>query len=110
MFHSLKDLLPNALSRGRISRQVVASQMVEVASQALQDALPARRQSDARVLSFKDGILTIECANGSVADFVRERELFLLEALKKVCGDQPIRLQTRLVSGFRGKMPSDNFS
>lgn len=109
MFHSLKDLLPNALNRGRISRQVVASQMVEVASQALQDALPARRQSDARVLSFKEGVLTIECANGSVADFVREREGFLLSALKKIYGDQPMRLQTRLVGSFRGKMPVNNF-
>ncbi len=105
MFHSLKDLLPGAVRRGRHSRQVEAAFVVDAASELLLTILPSHRPGDARILSFRDGTLIIECRSGSVADFILGRAEDLIRALQKSVPDAALRrVQTRLVTDFRDRM------
>jgi hypothetical protein len=101
MFHTLKDLLPNALQRGQISRQVGAARVVQIAADALADILPVARRRDARAVSYKDGTLFVECVHASAADFIRQHADALVHQIATATQTRVDRLQTRLCGRFR---------
>jgi hypothetical protein len=73
MFFSLKDMLPQAMQRARMTRQVEALHIVETCNDFLQILLPSGRKTDAEAISFQEGSLLIRCENASVAQFIRIR-------------------------------------
>jgi len=79
---SLKNLLPGAISRAKITRQVATAQVAAAADEYLRLALPPGHQNDAHCLYLRDGRLTIGGVNGSVISFLRLRENELLAHIK----------------------------
>jgi hypothetical protein len=105
MFQSLKDLLPEALRRGHMTRQVEAFQVVEAAASALASMLPSSRGADARPLSFKNGTLVVECRNAPAIGFVSQRKPELIASIEKLLPTAGVRdVRTRLVSEFHDTM------
>jgi len=99
---SLKQLLPTALKRARITTQVSAARVVSVADDALRDLLGAQK-ADARAVSYQGGILTVETRHSSASAYIHANERELLETVKRHVPDQPIsRLRYRIVGRFRG--------
>lgn len=80
MFYSLKNLLPDALRRGRISRQVEATKVVEIFNELIKEKLPPARVGDVRAVSYKEQTLNVSCQNSAAAHWViaREQELISL--------------------------------
>lgn len=105
MFNSLKDLLPEALHRGGISKQVQTTLTIDAANRFLSDLLPPGREADAKALSIRDGMILVGCLNGPVSDFVSVHAKELLDAIIKEQPNTPaIRVQTRLVGSFHDTM------
>ncbi len=105
MFNSLKDLLPEALRRGGISKQVQTTLTIDVANRFLRDLLPPGREGDAQAMSIREGVLLVGCLNGPVSDFVAVHAKELQDAIIAEQPNSPIvRVQTRLVSSFHATM------
>ena len=103
---SLKDLIPQALTRSNIGGLVVKSNTIRFASQFVASVLPPSRRSDAKVLSSREGTLTIECLNSPCAQFIREREKDLLDYVLR--GEPKSDLEkvfVKIVGSFRTSEP-----
>ncbi|HBR80338.1 MAG: hypothetical protein UX09_C0004G0007 [Candidatus Uhrbacteria bacterium GW2011_GWE2_45_35] len=83
MMHSLKDLLPDALRRGRIGREVATIKLIETFNNLAEERLPANRKQDVRAISYKDQILNVACKNNLAAHWVVSQELNLISALSR---------------------------
>jgi hypothetical protein len=80
---SLKDLLPDALRRGRISREISATRVVEVFNELLLEKLPSGHASDLLAISFKDGVLNVGCKNSPAAHWLFVRQADFLSILSR---------------------------
>jgi hypothetical protein len=87
MFHPLKDYLEGALRRTGAARSVKASVIVEAAGPLINNMIPALRPSDWRVVSYRDGRLTIAVANSVVAQELRLRREPLMDVLRDTFPD-----------------------
>ena len=104
----LKDLLGSAIKRARISTQVSATRVVGVAQDTLRDIL-GPQESDARVVSYQAGTLTIETRHSSASQFIRESEPLLLSALKRQFPEEQVKtVRYRVVGRFRGSEVDSN--
>ncbi|MBI2475103.1 DUF721 domain-containing protein [Candidatus Uhrbacteria bacterium] len=86
----IRDLLTTALKRANVSTQVNATQVVTKANEEIARILPQEQNSDARAVSLKDNILTIESCHSSTAQFVSEFEQQILNEIKKKFPEQKI--------------------
>jgi len=101
----LRDLLSGALNRARAGRSLLAVRIVEACQEALQKFFPFGGEKDFRVLSFRDGIIVVECLNAPAAHAVSERRVAVEAVLMALFPEAaPFRLCTRIVSGFHGRM------
>ncbi len=93
----LKDLLKGAVGRARITRQVGAAQVVERTTEVIRRLLPTNRHSDARVISFKDGVVRIEASNGAASQVIRRHEEQIIKELSSLLPDVKIeKIRTRI--------------
>ena len=79
----LKDLLPDALRRGRISHEVAAVKIIEAFNDLVAEQLPPDRRRDVFAVGFKDGIIEAGCKNNMAAHWIIMREQDLLAALSR---------------------------
>lgn len=79
----LKNLLPDALRRGRISRQVEATKMVEIFNELIKEKLPPGQVEDVTAISYKDQILNVSCQNSPAAHWIASREQEMLSLLSR---------------------------
>jgi len=79
----IRDLLTTALKRANVSTQVNATQVVTKANEEIARILPREQSSDARAVSLKENILTIESSHSSTAQYLSEHEFQILNNLKK---------------------------
>lgn len=77
----LKELLHPALQRARVSTQVSAAQIVVCVDAYIAELLEERKK-DARALSFRDGVLTIETRHASMSQHLFEKEDEIRQCLK----------------------------
>ncbi|MBI5370215.1 DUF721 domain-containing protein [Candidatus Uhrbacteria bacterium] len=97
----LKDLLTGALKRAHVSTQVTATQIVSVANEFL-GVLLGMESKEARVVSFRNGTLTIEMRRSSTSQFLKEHEEVLLDELRLRLPSQKIAsVRYHLVHHFR---------
>ncbi len=103
---SLKDLLPKALSRSNIGSLVVTPNTVRFSNQYLALNLPSARKTDAKTISSKGGLLTIEALNSSCAQYVKDREKDLLQYIRS---HEPKtdaeKVLVKIVGSYRGSEP-----
>ncbi len=100
MAHSLKDLLNDAVRRAQISREVIAAQIIEIATKVVQACLPEGRKTDAWAGSLRDGVVTVFCLNASAMQAVSLHATDIADAIKRRLPTASItRILPRLVRG-----------
>lgn len=93
----LKDLLPDALCRGHISRGVAMVKMIEVFNDLMAEKLPSARKNDVQALSFKDGVINIGCKNNMAMHWITTRESELIAELsRRTPGARITKINSRL--------------
>ncbi|MFH1088816.1 MAG: hypothetical protein V1716_00110 [Candidatus Uhrbacteria bacterium] len=93
----LKDLLPDALCRGRISRGVAMVKMVETFNDLMMEKLPPTRKDDVQALSFKDGVINTSCKNNLAMHWLMTRERELIDELsRRTPGARITKINSRL--------------
>lgn len=80
---SIKDLLGGSMKRAGIEREVSTAQLIQAAEEAVVKLLPTNRQTDARVVSWRDGVLTVSCANSAALHVVTRGQNSILDAAKR---------------------------
>ena len=80
---SLKYLLPFALDRAHVTRQVTASLVVMKSDQFFSSVLPLEAQGEVKTLAFTGTVLVIGCLSSSLGEWVRQKEEYLLAFLKR---------------------------
>ena len=80
---SLKDLIPDALRRGHISREVATVKIIEAFNELVSEQLPLSRKKDIMAISFKDGVIEAGCKNNMAAHWLLTREADLLATLSR---------------------------
>jgi hypothetical protein len=100
MFHALKDLLPDALRRGRIGQEMAATKIVETFNQWVIKFLPPGRQNDARAISYKNKILNINCQNTAVAYWLNNQTQEIVKEMGRLLPEIPLlKITTRITQG-----------
>lgn len=82
-FKPLKDSLNEAISKLPASSQIKAAFVVAEANKALKEVFEVSLEHRARAVSYRDGVLVIECQNGAVAQEISHKKKQLLETLKE---------------------------
>jgi hypothetical protein len=77
----LSDFLDKAINRTGASRTIKAAVVVEQAGHLLSQIMPQLRPGDYKVLSLRNGTLTIAATSPSLAQEIRLRREPLLEVL-----------------------------
>ncbi|KKU33574.1 MAG: hypothetical protein UX57_C0006G0037 [Candidatus Uhrbacteria bacterium GW2011_GWE2_46_68] len=80
---SLKHLLPSALDRAHVTRQVTTSLIVMKSDEFLFSVLPSAAKTEARTLALTGTVLVIGCRSSALGEFVRQQEETLLSFLKR---------------------------
>jgi hypothetical protein len=98
----LKDLLPRALQRAKVSTQVSASRVVAEANAFLTEIL-SNHTGMARAASFREQTLTIEVLRSATGEFIRGHEAEMLAVIRARLPNETIRfVRYRVVYSFRG--------
>lgn len=99
--HSLKDLLPDALRRGRISREMAATRAVEVFNELLLEKLPRDRCRDLSAISYKDSIINVGCKNSAAAHWLFLRQTEFLSSIARLLPEIRIeKIKTKIRYDF----------
>lgn len=86
----IRDLLTSALRRANVSKSVNASQIVSSANEIIHRIVPEKYPTDVKAASFKDSILTINCSNSSLAQFLSDSEDVILNYVKNAYPEHKI--------------------
>lgn len=98
---SLKDLLPDALRRGRISREMVATKVVEIFNELLLEKLPSDRGHDLSAISYKDGMINVGCKNSAAAHWLIVRQAEFLSLLARLIPETRVeKIKTKIRYDF----------
>ncbi len=89
MWEPLGNFLPAAAKRTGQAPQLDASRIVEAAAPVILQIIPQLRPVDFRVISYRDGTLTVATASPVVASELRLRQQPLLQALEETLGGRP---------------------
>ena len=79
----LRDLLPDAVRRARLTRQVQAHSVVEIVDQVLGRFLPQTPEPQAKAISFLRGSLTIGCLSSATGYFLKQQEEDLIQVINR---------------------------
>lgn len=86
----IRDLLTSALRRANVSKSVNAVQVVSSANDIIHRLIPEKHTADVRAATFKDSILTINCSNSSLAQFLSDSEEVILNNVRNDFPQQKI--------------------
>jgi thiamine phosphate synthase YjbQ (UPF0047 family) len=101
MAFSLKDLLPGAVQRANISREVTAAQIVLEANRFLDRSLSPARRKDVQAISYRDGILVLACLHASAAQAISQQEQLLMREIVSILPRADLRkMITRIMKSF----------
>lgn len=93
----LGSLLGDAMNRSRLARTVQAVQVVREADQTIARLLPAGRTSDAKAISYQNGVLTFSCKNSGVMAFIHQHERTVTDLIRQaIPGATVDKIRTRL--------------
>lgn len=70
----MKQLVRRQIQRKQFGSAITSSQIVVWGNEFLRDILPVDRDADARVVSYKDGLLKIVTRSGSTTQYLKEFE------------------------------------
>ena len=100
MLQSLKQLIPKAIGRSGIGQSMYAANVVTIAT-CFFDQLFGEQANQIRVISFRAGVLTVECLNSVMANEIIQSETKLRMYLKKKIPQMNLRsIRTRLIHEF----------
>lgn len=102
MWEPLATFLPAAAKRTGQAPQLDASRIVEVSAPVITQIIPELRPVDFRVISYRDGTLTLATASPVVTSELRLRQEPILQALRESLGERPLISRLRFVP-----MPQD---
>lgn len=102
----LSDYLDKAINRTGAARTVKAAVVVEQAGHMLAQIMPQLRPGDCKVLSLRNGTLTIAATNPALAQEIRLRREPLLEVLNETFPKTEIKRLRLVPMPFD---PEDNF-
>jgi len=88
MFHDLKKLLSQAAQRAGISRQIEASNVVNLFNKLAPEILGKVIAGNAKAVYFKNNILTVECSSSLIMQEVRYREQEIIKELNQKSGGE----------------------
>jgi len=101
MLYSLKDLLPDALRRGHISREMLALKVVEVFNELAEEKLPIGRKKDLLAISYKDNIINVSCKNSAAAHWTMIHEAEIIAALSRAVPEVRVeKIKTKIKYDF----------
>ncbi|MFH1142702.1 MAG: hypothetical protein ABIH67_00510 [Candidatus Uhrbacteria bacterium] len=100
MLKPMSDLIPRAVSRSGIGQSMYAANVVTIAnaffSQLLQD-----KTKYLKVISYQNGILTVDCLNSVIAQEVASSEVRLSNFLRKKAPQANLKsIRTRLTDSL----------
>jgi|GEM_PF-7046312 hypothetical protein len=101
IMQSFKDLIPDALRRGRISHEIATVNVVEAFNELMAERLPLARKQDVQANGYKDKTVFVVCRNAMAAHWVTSHELELIAALSRKVPEAPvikIKPKNRVVS------------
>lgn len=98
MLQKLHFLIPQAVSRSKITREVEALQIVTLANTFFRDLLPPGHTEDVQAVSFAQGILTVYGKHRAALALAHEETQALQEHLQRHKPELPctaIRIRLR---------------
>lgn len=98
---TLKQLIRGAVSRAHVTRQVNALEIVRFANDALRRQLPGGFGSSVKVISYKEGVLSICALSASVRHVILSFEPDFLRKLKEAFPEKSfVKLSLRISKRF----------
>lgn len=91
MFNDLGSLLPQAIKRAGITRQVDSSNVVKVAEKKLKEKLPPEAAEDLKPVYIKDGLLAIAALSPVAAQELQFRENEVIDEINEKFGKQVVK-------------------
>lgn len=70
----MKQLVRRQIQKKQFGSAITSSQIVGWGNEFLRDVLPVGRDADARVVSYKDGLLKIVTRSGATTQYLKEFE------------------------------------
>lgn len=96
MLQPLGQLIPKAINRSGIGKSMYAANVVTIAS-GFFDQLFDEQTKQMKVISYKNGILTVDCLNSVMANEIAQSETKLRTFLKKKVPQAKLKsIRTRL--------------
>lgn len=100
----IKSLLGDSIKRNHIASQVTTARILEEAQKAIAEVLPPGRSGDAKAVSTKDGLLSIDCLNAPASHRISSQERVLLDHVVRALPTADLRkVRTRIVQRFGGR-------
>lgn len=94
MWEPLGNFLPQAIRRTGAERSINAAMVVEASGPLILQIVPTLRQADFRVVSYRDGCLTLGTTGASAAAELRIHQTAIIEALNdSLTGKSILRLR-----------------
>lgn len=78
---SMKNLIRRQIQKKQFGSAITSSQVVTWANEFLLDVMPVGHNQDARVVSYKDGLLKIVTKSGSTNQYLQEFEVELKDRM-----------------------------
>lgn len=88
---SIKDLLGGAVKRAGITKEVSQAQLLEAANDEVTKMLPPGRHADARVISLREGVLTVICLHAPASQLISRGSNRLLDTVKRAAPQADVR-------------------
>lgn len=99
MLYSLKDLLPDALRRGHISREISALNAVEIFNKLVEEKLPIGRKKDLLAVSFKNNIIDVSCKNSVAAHWIMLHEAEIIATISRLVSEVRVeKIRTKIIT------------
>lgn len=87
----MKNLIRKSVQRKSFGGAVTAAQIVSWGNEFLIDILPMERTNDARVVSYKEGILKIMTSSGAVNQYIQDFEEEMRHRMMEKYQDTPLK-------------------
>lgn len=87
---SMKNLIRRSIQKKQFGSSITSSQVVVWANEFLKDVMPVGHAADARVISYKDGMLKIVTKSGSTNQYLHEFQDELRERMMEKFQDMKL--------------------
>jgi len=90
-FEPLSRILPKAINRAGISKQVTAARVVEKAAHVLRALWGEEKAAHVEMVSFKDGVLKLKTHSGPASQELKLWELRLVNQMNRELGSRVVQ-------------------